>query len=70
MSKDDKDMPEQTNRCRTRTSGTGNATGANEPDSQDEAPPLMPETDMEPAAAEDERAQAMLLLQQEASREG
>ncbi|WP_407214847.1 hypothetical protein [Enterobacter kobei] len=33
------------------------------PDSQDEAPPLMPETDMEPAAAENElAARAMLLL--------
>lgn len=57
---------ERTDAGRER-SGTGNATGANEPDSQDEAPPLMPETDMEPAAAEDELAQAMLLLQQEAS---
>ena len=71
MSKDDKDMPEQNEPMQDENEAALEMLLEQmSQESQDEAPPLMPETDMEPAAAEDELAQAMLLLQQEASQEG
>lgn len=71
MSKDDKDMPEQKEPMQDENEAAmAMLLEQMSQESQDEAPPLMPETDMEPAAAEDELAQAMLLLQQEASQEG
>ncbi|WP_252367682.1 hypothetical protein [Escherichia coli] len=71
MSKDDKDMPEQ-NELRQDENEAAMAMLLEQMNQelQDEAPPLMPETDMELATAEDELAQAMALLQQEASQEG
>lgn len=71
MSKDDKEIPGQNEATPDENEAALEMLLVQmSQDSQEEVPPLMPEPDMATASAEDELAQAMALLQQEASQEG